>query len=67
MFASINAEIDLNVAKKIGEKYGFTVRKEEKKRSVIQPVASARKAAKSALEERWKLRRNRCCQNVRRW
>ena len=41
VFASINAEIELNVAKKIGEKYGFTVRKEEKKRSVIQPVASA--------------------------
>ena len=31
IFASINAEIDLNVAKKIGDKYGFTVQKEEKK------------------------------------
>ena len=50
VFASINAEIDLNVAKKIGEKYGFTVRKEEKKRPVIQPVASARKAAKKLSE-----------------
>ena len=34
VFASINAEIDLNVAKKIGDKYGFTVQKEEKKRPV---------------------------------
>jgi len=39
VFASINAEIDLNVAKQIGEKHGFTVRKEEKKRSVAPPTA----------------------------
>ena len=50
VFASINAEIDLNVAKKIGEKYGFTVRKEEKKKPAVQPVASARKAAAKRTE-----------------
>ncbi len=33
VFASINAEIDLKVAKEIGEKHGFTVRKEEKKKA----------------------------------
>ena len=34
IFASINAEIDLSVAKKIGEKYGYEVKKEDKKRSL---------------------------------
>ena len=48
VFASINAEIDLNVAKQIGEKYGFTVRKEEKKRAVAPP--SARKAVAKRVE-----------------
>ncbi len=33
IFASINADIDLSVAKKIGEKYGFKVQKEEKKKA----------------------------------
>ncbi|MBN2163016.1 MAG: translation initiation factor IF-2 [Pontiellaceae bacterium] len=37
VFASINAEIDLKVAKEIGEKHGFIVRKEEKKKAVPQP------------------------------
>ena len=32
IFASINAELDLSVAKKIGDKYGYTVKKEEKKK-----------------------------------
>ncbi|RZO83135.1 MAG: translation initiation factor IF-2 [Kiritimatiellaceae bacterium] len=48
VFASINAEIDLNVAKQIGEKHGFTVRKEEKKRAVAPP--SARKAVAKRVE-----------------
>jgi translation initiation factor IF-2 len=48
VFASINAEIDLNVAKQIGEKHGFTVRKEEKKRSVAPPTA--RKASAKRVE-----------------
>jgi len=48
VFASINAEIDLNVAKQIGEKHGFTVRKEEKKRSVAPP--SARKVSAKRVE-----------------
>ncbi|MBN2703281.1 MAG: translation initiation factor IF-2 [Pontiellaceae bacterium] len=33
VFASINAEIDLKIAKQIGEKHGFIVRKEEKKKA----------------------------------
>jgi len=38
VFASINAEIDLKVAKEIGEKHGFEVRKEEKKKAPVQPA-----------------------------
>ena len=37
IFASINAEIDLKVAKEIGARHGFAVRKEEKKKPVEQP------------------------------
>ena len=40
IFASINAEIDLKIAKEIGEKHGFEVRKEEKKKAPVQPVKS---------------------------
>ena len=40
VFASINAEIDLKIAKEIGEKHGFEVRKEEKKKAPAQPVKS---------------------------
>ena len=36
IFASINAELDLSVAKKIGEKYGFIVQKEEKKKTLFK-------------------------------
>ncbi|MCF7848882.1 MAG: translation initiation factor IF-2 [Kiritimatiellales bacterium] len=39
IFASINQEVDLKVAKAIGEKHGFTIEKEEKKK----PVAAAPK------------------------
>lgn len=42
IFASINAEIDLKVAKEIGQKHGFTVRKEEKKKAPV-PQAKAKK------------------------
>jgi len=35
IFASINAEIDLKIAKEIGAKHGFTVRKEEKKKAAM--------------------------------
>jgi len=45
IFAAINAEIDIKVAKEIGKKYGFIVRKEEKRKA---PVAS--KAKKAALK-----------------
>lgn len=48
IFASINAEIDLKIAKEIGAKHGFTVRKEEKRKAPQQPKAkkfSAKKAA----------------------
>ncbi len=49
IFASINAEIDLKVAKEIGAKNGFTVRKEEKtKMAAPQPKASKKMAAKKA-------------------
>ena len=41
VFASINAEIDLKVAKEIGEKHGFIVRKEEKKK-VVAPQAKTK-------------------------
>ena len=41
IFASINAEIDLSVAKKIGEKYDFEVRKEDKKRALSVENTSA--------------------------
>ena len=59
VFASINAEIDLNVAKQIGEKYGFTVRKEEKKKAVPTAV-QAGKAAINAPEKKWLMRQSRC-------
>ena len=48
IFASINAEIDMKVAKEIGAKHGFTVRKEEKKKAPAAPKqkkAAARRAA----------------------
>jgi translation initiation factor IF-2 len=37
IFASINAEIDLKIAKEIGAKHGFTVRKEEKRKTPPPP------------------------------
>jgi translation initiation factor IF-2 len=43
VFASINAEIDLKVAKEIGEKHGFTVRKEEKKKAAPAAPKVAKK------------------------
>jgi len=50
IFASINQEIDLKIAKEIGEKHGFTVRKEEKKKAA--PVApKAKKIAAKAVKE----------------
>lgn len=51
-FASINAEIDIRVAKEIGAKYGFVVRKEEKKKAPVQPVkTSGKKTAAKKKEE----------------
>jgi translation initiation factor IF-2 len=49
VFASINAEIDLKVAKEIGEKHGFTVRKEEKKKAA--PQQSTARAIKARKQE----------------
>ncbi|MDF7806488.1 translation initiation factor IF-2 [Pontiellaceae bacterium B12219] len=43
VFASINAEIDLKIAKEIGAKYGYTVRKEEKKKAPPVQQKSAKK------------------------
>lgn len=50
VFASINAEIDLNVAKKIGDKYGFTVQKEEKKRPAVRVNTATRKTVADRLD-----------------
>ncbi|MEN8255678.1 MAG: translation initiation factor IF-2 [Verrucomicrobiota bacterium] len=50
IFASINAEIDLKVAKEIGAKHGFTVRKEEKKKAPPAPPKSKKIAMKMAKE-----------------
>ena len=50
VFASINAEIDLNVAKKIGDKYGFTVQKEEKKRPAVRVNTTTRKTATDRID-----------------
>jgi len=50
IFASINAEIDLKIAKEIGAKHGFTVRKEEKKKSPIPQPKSKKVAMKAAQE-----------------
>ena len=51
VFASINAEIDLKIAKEIGEKHGFTVRKEEKKKAPPpQPKAAKKLSAKKKDE-----------------
>jgi translation initiation factor IF-2 len=47
VFASINAEIDLKIAKEIGAKYGYTVRKEEKKKAPpVQPKSAKKAVAK---------------------
>ena len=50
VFASINAEIDLNVAKKIGDKYGFTVQKEEKKRPAVRVNTTTRKTVADRID-----------------
>ncbi|MDF7823203.1 translation initiation factor IF-2 [Pontiellaceae bacterium B12227] len=51
VFASINAEIDLKIAKEIGAKHGFTVRKEEKKKAPPPQPKSAKKAIAKKKEE----------------
>ncbi len=51
VFASINAEIDLKLAKEIGEKHGFTVRKEEKKKAAPVAPSAAKKIAAKKREE----------------
>ena len=50
IFASINAEIDLKVAKEIGAKHGFTVRKEEKRKAPPQQPKAKKLAAKKMEE-----------------
>jgi len=49
IFASINAEIDLKIAKEIGAKHGFTVRKEEKKKA--PPPPKSKKVAMKRSKE----------------
>lgn len=52
VFASINAEIDMRVAKDIGAKHGFTVRKEEKKKTPPpQPKTASKKVAAKKAQE----------------
>jgi translation initiation factor IF-2 len=51
VFASINAEIDLKIAKEIGEKHGFTVRKEEKKKAAPQSPKTAKKLSAKKRDE----------------
>jgi translation initiation factor IF-2 len=51
VFASINAEIDIKVAKEIGEKHGFTVRKEEKKKAAPVQPKSQKVAIKKQMAE----------------
>jgi len=52
VFASINAEIDLKIAKEIGEKHGFIVRKEEKKKAPTpQPKAKTVQAKRTEEAE----------------
>ena len=52
IFAAINAEIDIKIAKEIGEKHGFTVRKEEKRKAPPpQPKSVKRAAAKKKASE----------------
>jgi translation initiation factor IF-2 len=50
IFASINAEIDLKVAKEIGAKHGFTVRKEEKKKTPAAQPKSKKVSMKMDAE-----------------
>jgi len=53
IFASINAEIDIKVAKEIGKKHGFTIKKEEKRKVVApkQRVKTTSKRSKAMEEE----------------
>ena len=51
VFASINAEIDLKIAKEIGAKHGFTVRKEEKKKAPPPQPKSAKKISEKRQAE----------------
>ena len=51
IFASINQEIDLKVAKEIGAKHGFTVCKEEKKKAPVPEPKSVKVAAKKEADQ----------------
>ncbi|MEI6891561.1 MAG: translation initiation factor IF-2 [Pontiella sp.] len=51
IFASINAEIDLKIAKEIGAKHGFMVRKEEKRKAPPPQPKSAKKALARKKDE----------------
>jgi translation initiation factor IF-2 len=50
IFASINAEIDLKIAKEIGAKHGFTVRKEEKKKTPAPQARTKKVIARKEAE-----------------
>jgi translation initiation factor IF-2 len=50
IFASINAEIDLKIAKEIGAKHGFTVRKEEKKKAAAPQPKTKKVSMKMAAD-----------------
>jgi translation initiation factor IF-2 len=51
VFASINAEIDMKIAKEIGEKHGFVVRKEEKKKAPPPQPKTLKAQARKQSEE----------------
>ncbi|MCF7817557.1 MAG: translation initiation factor IF-2 [Kiritimatiellales bacterium] len=51
IFASINQEIDLKIAKDIGAKHGFVVCKEEKKKAPIPEPKATKAAAKKEAEQ----------------
>ncbi|MBN2703758.1 MAG: translation initiation factor IF-2 [Pontiellaceae bacterium] len=51
VFASINAEIDLKIAKQIGEKHGFIVCKEEKKKAPAPPPKTAKEVQQRKKDE----------------
>ena len=66
VFASINAEIDLNVAKKSVKSMALPFVKKRRRGLRFNRWLLLVKRRKSVVKRWWKIRRNRCCR-VRRW